>query len=103
MLKRDTTEECPCCDCTPCDCHGIGEDDELWRMGQNPSDQGRKNPVMVGQRDWSQSKSDIEMETGQHSKNGILSEGDQSGCTVTKETIQSSSETWCFLYWDCHR
>ena len=102
MLKKDTTEECPCCECDPCDCHGIGEQDEFWRVGQSTGDKRTKDTGMVGQRDWRQSKSGQPLEDRQHTKNSVLSEGGSGDIQTTGPPIQPSSETWCFIYWDCH-
>lgn len=101
MQNNDTKNACPCCECDPCDCHGM-ECDELWRVDKNRDDQKREDTELAGQRDRSQSESGQQMETRQHSKDSILSEGDCSGVQTVRETIRSSSKEWCIVYWDCY-
>lgn len=96
--KKQSTNECPCCGCNPCDCHGVN--DELWGMGAQRSHQSKQNSCMVGQRDRNKSISGKPMENRKHSKNRILSANLQSDFEVIAQASFAGHPRGCFLYWD---
>ena len=96
--KKQLANECPCCGCNPCDCHGVN--DELWRMGAQTGNQSRQNSCMVGKRDRNQSISCQPMANREHSKNRILSADLHSDFEVIPQASFAGHPRRCFLYWD---
>lgn len=92
-----TDQFCDCCGCDPCDCHGVN--DELWRMDQTDSDQGRQDPCMASEADRNKPKSGEPMENGQHSKNSVFLEDLRSDCEAAKKANPGSHPRSGFLYW----
>lgn len=95
--KKNKSEACQCCDCDPCDCHGVN--DELWRMGKTECDQGRQDPCMVSETDRNQPKSGQPVEERKHSTQSVLLEDLQRDCETAKAASPGSHPRRGFLYW----
>lgn len=75
---------CEVCECSPCDCHGMNDEEKkLWGMGQNSSDKRREDHGMDGQGSGGQSVPSIQVATGGSSQDRILSEGLFCTCNYT--------------------
>lgn len=67
---------CVCCECDPCDCHGMNDEKkELWGMGQDTSDQRRKNHGLDVQGSGGQPVHPNQVETGGNTQHRILFQG----------------------------
>lgn len=105
MQKQDGKEEqvCLCCECDPCDCHGVNEDDEtdaeFWRVEQKSSNTRGQKPCMVGTTNQLQSKFGVTMETRDNTQNREFSKGVCSDSKIAEQTIVGSHERGCFIYW----
>ena len=95
--KKNKSEACQCCDCDPCDCHGVN--DELWGMDKTECDQGRQDTCMVSKADRDQPKSGQQVEERKHSKNSVLLEDLQRDCETARAASPGSHPRRGFLYW----
>lgn len=72
---------CVCCECDPCDCHGMNDEtEELWGMGENTGNPARKDHGLDIQGSGGQPVPVHQVETGGHTQHRILSEGLQCTC-----------------------
>lgn len=97
MKSKQHNNVCECCQCDPCDCHGMN--DELWRMGQTEHNQGRQDTCLASKGDRNQSKSGQQVEERKHSKNPVFLEDLQRYCEAAKAAHPGSHPRRGFLYW----
>lgn len=87
MQKQDGRKrmgKCEVCQCDPCDCHGMNDETEkLWGMGQDTGDQRREDHGLDGQGSGGQPVPSVQVATGGHSQDRILSEGMLCTCNFT--------------------
>ena len=66
---------CEVCECSPCDCHGMSDEKNIWGMGPNTGDQRREEHGMDGQGSGCQSVPSYKMAPGGRTQDRILPEG----------------------------
>ena len=97
MLKHDgrnRMELCECCQCDPCDCHGVNDEEcEFWGMVKNGSDQVREDHGLDGQGSGCQPVPSVKMATGGHPQDRILSEGLFCTCNYTGQADKWDNST----------
>lgn len=75
---------CVCCECNPCDCHGINDEtEEFWGMGKDTIDPARKNHGLDVQGSGDQPVPIDQVETRSDTQHRILSEGLLCTCNFT--------------------